>query len=229
MNTKASEWAAALNEIGEGARASFAAKYEARERALKLCRDSIRSSANAIRAVHRGEFSKAQGLLDSAKGALREAEDSLSAHKDVYHAGFIADAQKEYAEAAITLAIISGQSLPTPDSLSVPYAPYLNGMGETVGELRRYLLDQLRKGKTEDCEGLLDIMGEISTVLATMDFPDSITRGLRHTSDAMRAILERTRGDVTLSVVQSTFSSRIQRLEQRLARIDEGAGRTQGQ
>ena len=203
-----------LDVIMERVRADFASKNQAREKALPLCRDAIRFSANAIRAVHRDEFDAARELVGKAGAQLAIARQSLAGHADIYHAGFVHDSQKEFAEASITLALISGDDLPTPDSLDVELPAYLNGMGEAVGELRRHLLDTLRAGNVEQCEAWLHDMDEMYSVLVTIDYPDAMTGGLRRTTDSVRGILEKTRGDLTLSVQQ-------RRLEQRLSEFGD--------
>ena len=206
-----------LDTIMERVREDFAAKNVAREKALPLCREAIRYSANAIRAVHRNDFVTAQELVGKAGAQVATAKASLDGHADIYHAGFVHDSQKEFAEASITLALISGRELPTPDSLDVELPAYLNGMGEAVGELRRHLLDTLRSGDVEQCETWLRDMDEMYSVLVTVDYPDAMTGGLRRTTDSVRGILEKTRGDLTLSVQQ-------RRLEQRLEEFGSKLG-----
>jgi len=198
-----------LDAIMERVRADFIAKNHARETALPLCREAIRFSANAIRAVHRKEFDIATELVAKAGAQLRIAKESLAGHQDIYYAGFVHDAQKEFAEASITLAIISGHDLPTPDVLDVELPAYLNGMGEAVGELRRHLLDTLRAGDVSQCEAWLRDMDEMYAVLVTIDYPDAMTAGLRRTTDSVRGILEKTRGDLTLSVQQRHLEQRL--------------------
>ena len=206
-----------LEPIMERVRARFADKHQARERALPLCREALRHSANAIRAVHRQEFTHAEELIARARDLLSQAKEGLGDHPDIYHAGFVHDAQKEYAEACASLAVIAGRPLPTPEALAVELSAYLNGLGEAVGELRRHLLDKLRAGEVGHCEGVLAAMDDIYGVLVTLDYPDAMTGGLRRTTDAVRGILERTRGDLTLSVRQ-------RELERRLAEFEERQG-----
>jgi translin len=205
-----------LEPIMERVRALFASKNEARERALPRCREAVRLSANAIRAVHREEFGRAEELIAQARDAVREAAEALREHRDVYFAGFVHDAQKEYAEACITLAVIAGRPLPSPENLDVEYAAYLNGMGEAVGELRRHLLDKLRSGDVEHCEGILSAMDDMYSVMVTIDYPDAMTGGLRRTTDATRGILERTRGDLTVSVRQRELERRLEEFRGKL-------------
>ncbi len=205
-----------LSEIADSARDHLTAKHRAREEALPLCREAVRLSANAIRCVHRREFQSAEELIGKAAANLKQVEAALSQHRDIFHAGFVHDAAKEYVEAATTLALIAGRPLPKPDDLGVLAAAYMNGIAETIGELRRHLLDSLREGKLEHCEDVLAAMGDIYDVLVTMDFPEAITGGLRRTTDAMRGILERTRGDFTMAAVQRQLEQRLDEFGKRL-------------
>lgn len=180
----------------------FAAKNAAREKALAASRTLIRQSANAIRACHRGEFDQAGAMLDEARAVRDDAVAALEGHPDVTYAGFLHDAQKEYAEARTTLAMLTGAPLPTPEELAVEYPAWLNGIAEAVGEMRRAILDRLRAGRFDGCEDLLSAMDDIYSVLVTIDFPDAMTGGLRRTTDQTRGILEKTRGDLTMAIVQ---------------------------
>lgn len=200
-----------LETLAEKIRLYFSAKDAAREKALRLSREIIRYSANTIRAVHRQEKVNAERLLASAQALLKElADDVLKKNDELAYAGFVHDAQKEFAEASTTLAIVTGKPLPEPEALGVSYPAYLNGLGEAVGELRRYILDSLRRNDLSRCEELLGTMDDIYSVLMTMDFPDGITYGLRRTSDAIRGILERTRGDLTLALRQQELEEKLQ-------------------
>jgi len=191
-----------LESIANQIRESFSAKDAAREKVLPLCREAIRHCGNAIRAVHRQEFDQAKGLLQSARRLLTEAEQGISASGELGYSGFVRDARKEFAEGSITLALVTGNRLPDPDELGIDAVAYLNGLGEAVGELRRYLLDSMRRGDLSQGEELLAAMDDIYNTLVTMDFPDAITGGLRHTTDMVRGVLERTRSDLTLAMGQ---------------------------
>jgi translin len=209
-----------LDRIAERARGFLDEKNLARERALSRSREVIRSSANTIRAVHRHDFERARRLLEEARTALREATTAVASHSDVRYAGFIHDAQKEYAEAAVVLAILSGEPLPGPDVVEVEWPAYLNGLAESVGEMRRFVLDGLRRDDLSASEPLLAVMDGIYDVLVTMDYPDGITGGLRRTTDVARGILEKTRGDLTLAMRQRNLESRLHSLEDMIEATD---------
>jgi translin len=190
----------------------FEEKMRAREKALAASRSSIRSSANAIRAIHRGEFEQAHHLMDEARSALVAGKAAVrEAHADVYFAGFLPDAQKEYAEARVTEAIVTDAELPSREELDVELAAYLNGMAESIGEGRRAILDLLRQGDVERSERILRAMEDIYHLLVSMDYPDAITGNLRRSTDVARSIMERTRGDLTITLVQRRLKEALER------------------
>ncbi|MFC1861725.1 haloacid dehalogenase [Chloroflexota bacterium] len=205
-----------LDSIAEQVRLDLSAKDAVREKILPLCREVIRHSSHAIRAVHRQEFERAKELIKLARNLLSEVEQALSGGGELRNTGFFRDAQKEFAEGNITLALVTGKLPPTPDELNVDSAAYLNGLGEAVGELRRYLLDSMRKGDLSRGEELLSAMDDIYNVLVTLDFPDAITGGLRRTTDMVRGVLERTRSDLTLVIRQKELENRLENLEKNL-------------
>jgi len=198
-----------LKNIAAELRPCFAAEDEAREKALKTCRQVIRHSGDAIRAVHRQDQDKARQLLNSAHQLLQELSNDLAGHRRLLHSGFVHDAQKELAEGYITLSLIADEKLPRPGQLEVSNAAYLIGLGESVGELRRYILDSLRRNDFSRCEELLGIMEEVHGVLMTMDFPELLAHGLRRNTDSIRGIIERTRGDLTVSLRQRALEARL--------------------
>jgi translin len=204
-----------LDAMAEKIRKVLSEKDEAREKMLPLCRDSIRYSSTAIRAVHRQEFDEAAKLVQSARSVLIEAEKAVQEHNELANTGAVRDAQKELAEADITLALVTGQQLPEPEALGVDVAAYLNGLGEAVGEIRRYLLDGMRQGDLSRGEDLLTVMDDIYSMLVTMDFPDALTGGLRRTTDMVRGVLEKTRSDLTLAIRQKALETKIAALEQK--------------
>jgi translin len=206
-----------IEKLADAASRELASKNDAREAGLGRCRDAIRNSANSIRAVHRGDFETANALAEKAGTLLAEAKQALSAHPDIMHAGFVHDSEKEYAEARLTHAFIAGsKTLPTRADLDVGLAAYLNGLAEAVGELRRHLLDILRAGEVERCEECLAVMDEVYGILVTFDYPDAMTGGLRRTTDNVRGILERTRGDLSLAVRQRDLEKRLAEFEGKL-------------
>jgi translin len=185
----------------------FEAKNAVRDATLRRSRQLIRHCANSIRASHRDDFADAQALLATAQSAAAEMIADTQQYPDIFYAGYTQDALKELSEAYITYALITGKSLPAPRDLHVEPASYLNGLAEAVGELRRYVLDRLRRGDVATGERLLAVMDDIYSLLITVDFPDAITGGLRRNTDMVRGVLERTRGDLTTAVRQEEMKA----------------------
>ncbi|MCC6443139.1 MAG: haloacid dehalogenase [Armatimonadetes bacterium] len=195
-----------LEAIVAKIRGRFDEEDRAREEALRLSRELIRTCAQSIRAIHRAEFEGAETLLASARQIVAKIKDRLAGFPDIYNAGYVQDALKEFAEASSVMALVQGLPLPDPDEIGVDYAAYLNGLGEAIGEMRRYILDIIRQGRMERGDSLLDQMDEIYFALVTFDYPDAITSGLRRTTDMVRGVLERTRGDLTLTLQQDALA-----------------------
>jgi translin len=212
-----------LDSIAERIHQSFEARTAARDRALSQARTLTRFCAHAIRAVHRGDRAMARQQLDKAHELAESLKEGLREFPDLYYAGYTRDALKEYAEANIVYAVVEDGQLPTPEMLGLEYGAYLNGLAETVGEMRRRCLDILRHGYSEEVEDLLAYMEDVYAVLVSMDYPSAITGNLRRQTDIVRGIMERTRGDVTVSLREQHLAQNLQALEARLDELDAGS------
>ncbi len=200
-----------LAEIAARLRETLESASAAREEALRQCRATIQCSSRSIRALHRGEFEEAEAWLGRAREGFEAVRRVLEAYPAIYYAGYVHDAQKEYAEAALVGCLIRNRPYDTPESLGVEPAAYLNGLAEAGSEGRRYVLDRLRLGDIAEADRVLGAMDEIYYELIACDFPDAITGGLRRTTDAFRAVLERTRGDLCLAVQQRDLQRSLER------------------
>lgn len=205
-----------LESISSGIQAELDAKNDARDGALKHSRDLIRTCANAIKAIHRESWQEAEEGLAAAREAANRLTEGVDSFPDLYHSGYTQDALKEYVEAFATYALVRGEDLPTPDALNVVGSTYLNGLAEAATEVRRKILDIIRRDQVDEAEALLEQMDIIYNTLMTFDFPDAITYGLRRRVDILRGVLERTRGDLTNSLRQQRLREALRSLEERL-------------
>jgi translin len=221
MNPKASNMDH-LEEIAERIRTQFDTITAVRDKTLAQSRTLTRHCAHAIRAVHREDHDKAELELSEARKLAEVLTSALvNEHPNLYFTGYTQDALKEYAEANIVAALVTGKSLPSPEDLGLEVATYLKGLAETIGELRRRCLDILRGGHSQEAEVLLNHMDEIYAVLVTIDYPDAVTMGLRRLTDISRGIVERTRGDITLSLRQQRLEQTIRKAEKNLKIANE--------
>jgi translin len=191
--------------------------HEAREIGLAKCRKLIQTSAKCIRHVHRHQFEEAERLLVEAKGIAEDARQALTPYGELYYAGYLHDAEKEMVEAAAVLSIVHQRPYPQPEDLNVLPMSYLNGMGEAASEVRRFALDEMRKGRIDEAERILRQMEIIYDDLITFDFADSMTGGLRRTCDALRAVIERTRSDLTATASQNELIRELRETRERLS------------
>jgi translin len=205
-----------LEEIADRIRLKFDIRTSMRDKALAQARQLTRACSLAIRAVHRDDKEAMDTQLVEASNLADTLRDELKDHPELYYAGYTQDALKEFVEANVTCALIQKHPLQTPEELVVEEYTYLNGLAEVVGELRRRTLDILRSGYSEEAERLLGYMDEIYSVLVTMDYPDAITNGLRRQTDLARGIIEKTRGDVTVSLRGAQLTKAIKKLSGQL-------------
>lgn len=205
-----------IDQLVAGCVGQIEASHGAREQVLAASRGLIRLCANSIRAAHRNEFAEAERLLNLAADTVAQIVAATASSPEIRFAGYAQDALKEYAEAHLVLAFLAGRAAPGAAALGVDPAPYLNGLAEAASELRRAILDGLRRGETARGEALLQIMDDVYSALVTVDYPDAITGGLRRTTDALRAVLERTRGDMTAAIRQDQLTAAMRELERKL-------------
>lgn len=208
-----------LEGISARVRENFEVKDSVREEGLKISREIVRECRTASFALHGQDFKKADSSIKAAGKALERLEIIFKGHADIYHAGFVEHAQQEYSEVSVLSSLLKEggeERIPSPDELKVEYAAYLNGLGDVVGELRRHVLDLIRKESFERAEVFLGIMENIHAMLMDFDYPDAITRGLRRKTDVSRALIEKTRGDVVNAIGQKKLEVAIRNLETRL-------------
>ncbi|MDD3043304.1 MAG: haloacid dehalogenase [Methanosarcinaceae archaeon] len=227
-----------LREISARIRENFEEKDRVREEGLKISRQVVRECRTATFALHGQDFKKAAERIEEAGKALLRLEDIFEKHADIYHAGFVEHAQQEFTEASILYELLREETgtweeirsggkdvegkkpgpgpIPTPETLGMGYAAYLNGLGDVVGELRRHILDLIRRDKLEKAEVFLGIMENIHAVLLDFDYPDAITHGLRRKTDVARSLVEKTRGDLTNAIQQKKLEAAMRELEVRL-------------
>lgn len=206
-----------LEQIAEAIRMEFDRLDHARETAYVRSREVVRAASTCIKHVHRGEIAAAREQLAETQRLTAEMLAAVAQTPELRYGGFVCDAEKECAEAAIVLACITGEALPGPEDLGVYPAAWLNGLAEVVGEFRRHVLDMIRTDGLDRAEEYLAAMDTIYQTIMAFDYPNAISLGLRSRSDNARGLVERTRGDLTNAL-------RAARLEKRMAELEEKLG-----
>lgn len=188
-------------------------KDEVRELALKSSRAIARLSSQAIHGLHKGEDSG--GPLREAREEAMKLKSVLEDHPDLYHAGFVENALQELAEASIVHAIAKGGPLPTPREAGATDAAYLLGLGDVVGELRRFALEALRRGDVAGAADHLKTMEDIFDALVRFDYPSALV-ALKRKQDVARSLIEKTRGEIAVATRGKALEDKIDRLEGRI-------------
>lgn len=200
----------------EDIRDSFESLNSVRDATLQRSRNLIRTCAHTIRAIHRHEWQEAKSLLERAQEEAGEMTTELVDYPELYFTGYTQDALKELVEAHTVYAVVTKQDLPGPDSLDVPGSTYLKGISEAATEMRRFILDLMRRGQVAEAETFLSFMDDVYSLLVTVDYPDAVTSGLRRQTDVLRGVLERTRGDLTMGIRQEELKNALQNFENRM-------------
>ncbi|MEM3562568.1 MAG: hypothetical protein QXR19_05025 [Candidatus Jordarchaeaceae archaeon] len=191
-------------------------QYNLRESTLTLSRDIIRLSGQAVRFIHRLDFDKALKKIEEAKIKVDEINKKLEKYPELKDKGFISSAYQEYAEANLLFSLLKYKKFVSFEALDVPCVSYLLGLGDLIGELRRHILDSIRREDIEKAESLLDLMEEVYTLLMTIDYPEALTSGLRRKCDVARSLVEKTRGDITLAIQNKQLIKKMQDLSELL-------------
>ena len=201
-----------LEKIVEKIEAELDEKDEVREVALKSSRAVIRMSGGILRGLHRKE--DVSGQFKNLREEISRLSGLLADHPDIATAGYVESAYQEYAEAGIMISLLENGDAPSPEELGIGNVPYLLGLADTVGELRRACLDELKSGKVERANTLLERMEDIFAELMRFDYPEAILP-IRRKQDVVRSLLEKTRGEVAVAASTRNLHARLEEVLKR--------------
>lgn len=179
------------------------AKDKRREEVFAVAREIRRISTKAVREMHKENYEEAKKLIGEAGVLVKQLAAS-----DVSFS-FLQEALMEYSEAVITYSFIRREKVPSPQELGIPSEAYVLGLADSLGELRRYVLDAIRKDRLEEVEYFLDLIDEVTHEIVAFDYPSAIIP-LRRKQDIARILLEKTQSEVTLALKQSQFEKKLE-------------------
>jgi translin len=209
-----------LTEILSNLREEIDSDDKVREKVLPLSRKAVRKCSESIKMTHKGEYDRARALLEDAAKTIVSVNNELSNSIYVAKSKTMDIAYQELAEASNVLSLIEHGRYTPPETYQIPSRPYLTGLADVIGELRRSFLDCLRKDEVKKAENLLDLMEDILDGLQSFDYPNALIPDLRRKCDVGRALVERTRGDLTRAVGQSRLVTEIANFEKRISKND---------
>jgi translin len=189
-----------------------------REKILPFSREAVRRCSESVKKTHKGMYEDAHRLVSEAYQIIQEAERAISESNFMSKARPLDMAYQELAEASNLLSLIERDAFTPPSEFNIPSRPYLTGLADVIGELRRAALDFLRSDDVNRAEGILSIMDEILEGLQSFDYPNALVPDLRRKCDVGRSLVERTRGDLTRAVGQGRLLKELSNFENRLKR-----------
>ena len=190
--------------------------HKSREIGLKISREIIGISSRSIRAAHRGEFKESQKLIDEGIRKLKSVKPKVIKYSSDINSTFMLDGEKELCEAIFFICFTSNKVVPSKYFNIFSPSSLLKGMAEAASELRRSALDKIRDNEVIESEKYLEIMNGVVDVLESVDFPEGVTAGLRRTTDQLRSVVERTRGDITIALERKELEISINSLKEEL-------------
>lgn len=188
-------------------------KDEVRELAIKSSRTIARLSGSAIQRMHRGD--DVAGTLREAREEVMKLRSLLDGHPDLAHAGFVENAMQEACESFLVHAILDSDRVPSPKDLGVTDTAYLLGLGDVVGELRRFALDNLRRGDIPQAAAFLERMEHILDALMRFDYPTAMV-ALKRKQDIARSLIEKTRGEVAVTARSQALAEKLDAVREKL-------------
>ncbi|MCE4628230.1 MAG: haloacid dehalogenase [Desulfurococcales archaeon] len=166
---------------------------QAREQLIRLSRDVIRESGRAIVEVHKGDLDAAVDHMRKCEEATMNLLSLARRYPQLLYTGLVNNAVSEYVEAKLFLALVTEGRLPSYEelaSIGIPLVPYLQGLGDLVGELKRLALESVRKSDYETAWRLLGVAEAVYLELQTLDYPDALLPGVRRKADVARRIVD---------------------------------------
>ena len=212
-----------LREILERIREELLERDKRRQEIQLATRRVTRLSKQAIFQIHGDDIGKAEETLSEAAGILREIERLTKDYPALFYTSSVDLAFQEYAEAMIFLNLVRGSSFPSFEDINVPMIPYVLGLADVIGELRRRSLDFLRRDRIDEAEECLNLMEMIFEGITNLEEIQILISGLRRKCDTARRVIEATRADITIESGRVSLERCISELMKKMSG-DEGHG-----
>jgi len=191
---------------------SFDSINKIREESLTISREIIRDCSKSIRYLHRNERKESEEYLSRAENKLNKLKLITKEVPEINYAGYVIDAEREFVEASLFFIFETQYVLESYENFKVHPSSYVQGIGDVIGEWRRKALENLRKLDLTSAEKYLEVMEDSLEILNELDYPDAITGGLRRYADNARALIERTRADLTNAIINESLRKDLSKL-----------------
>jgi translin len=196
----------------KSAETRFSSELERRDRVLKNSRDVIAACSRAIIDVHTGRMKEAEKERAVAKALLISLKRSSGGSASRY----LVSPEAEYVEASAVIALAKDREVPSMENLGASPEAYLLGLLDTVGELKRLVLDSILQRKLARAKKYFGTMEELYSVCSPLAVYDHVVNGARRKIDVARMLVEDTRGLLAEEMGRESVSASMARLEKKL-------------
>jgi len=169
----------------------LSARDAVRENLIKLGREIVRNSGYVITYIHSGRWGEVEESLRKLREAHAKLREVLSKHPCYEFTNMVIDHLSEYAEAEIFYNLVKNRKLVVPEELGIDYVPYVLGLLDVIGELKRYVLTLLSLEKPiREATEFFNLMEVIYEHLQHLDYPDAVLPNARRKIDVARGVIE---------------------------------------
>ena len=210
-----------IKKITSEVNGKFKKIHQSREIGLSLSREIIGISSRSIRSAQRKDFKSSESLINEGLKKLNSSQKKIKNYSSDINTTFFLDGEKELCEAIFFLSFVSGYKISKIKMELFSPSSILKGMAEAASELRRTSLDSIRENNLTESENYLQVMNEVVDLLESVDYPEGVTQGLRRTTDQLRSVVERTRGDITIALQRNQLEEKIETFMKKIERKEE--------
>jgi translin len=142
----------------------------------------VKKCGKIIQLIHSGKIDDAENQLNEIK--IKEIQIEI--------------AEQEYVETLALLYILKRKEIPHYTELEVSSSSYLLGLADVIGELRREIIEHLRRDKYDEANYLFEKMEFIYENLVFLRHSNSVLNNFRRKLDVSRSSVELCRRDLLM-------------------------------
>ena len=185
----------------KGISKSLKTSNESREFLIKNTRDVVILCSHSIIAAHKGDLKLARQKIKKAESVLKINQKKAKNEFKKY----LMTPEQEFVEAHSFLAIVENKEIPSLKSLKVSEEAYILGLLDCIGELKRFVLDNIRNGELKKADRIFNVMENLYQTLYPFAMYDKIVREARRKLDVNRVLVEETRAVITEEIRRNHF------------------------
>jgi len=178
------------SDVVESVRGYIDSLDRVREEFIKRSRDLLQTVRRAVLLCVKRRVGEASKLVEEASKLYGELKELASKAPEILYSNLFYSVATEYVEAVELYSILSESRIRGAEELGVHPVPFLLGLADVIGELKRVSLELLAEGKEDESRRLLEVAESIyESLMGFAEYPDAILPGLRRKLDVYRKVL----------------------------------------